>query len=122
MSFPTEKKVNSDEVHVGAAHEKGGGIVHLEGKGDLTSAGEWDQILQDAITAEHAERELGVRAAFKLYPKAIFWSFVVSLCIVMWVPPTGLGELTLTWGSREGYDTLREWAWSTPKAMVLPRR
>lgn len=37
--------------------------------------------LSDAIHAEEQEH-MGVLAAFKLYPKATFWSFCVSFVIV----------------------------------------
>lgn len=38
--------------------------------------------LQDAIAAEHAEHELGVVAALRQYKAAVFWSIMVSMCIV----------------------------------------
>ncbi|ORY26981.1 alpha-glucoside:hydrogen symporter, partial [Naematelia encephala] len=37
----------------------------------------------EAITAERAEHKLGVLAAMRVYKGAIFWSIVVSMCVVM---------------------------------------
>lgn len=41
--------------------------------------------LSEAIHAEEQEH-MGVLAAFKLYPKATFWSFCVSFVIVSIIP------------------------------------
>ena len=41
--------------------------------------------LSEAIHAEEQEH-MGVLAAFKLYPKATFWSFAVSFVIVSTLP------------------------------------
>lgn len=46
---------------------------------DGRDAVKWDILRQDAIAAEEAERHLSIRDSFKLYPKAIFWSFSVSV-------------------------------------------
>lgn len=56
---------------------------HLENVDGATSGMEWKNIIQDAIESESAERELTWRQAIKMYPKAIFWSIAISLCIVM---------------------------------------
>lgn len=81
--------VEDNATFVEPASEKSKGVdaVHLEHRGD-TSKAEWQQLITDAIEAEAVERSMGVRAAFKRYPKSVFWSFAISLCIVM-----------------EGYDT-----------------
>ncbi|KAG7049971.1 sugar porter family MFS transporter [Colletotrichum scovillei] len=50
------------------------------------SRSEMDQRFQDAI---HAERNMTPRDAIRAYPMAVFWSLVVSLCVIM-----------------EGYDTI----------------
>jgi len=62
--------------------------VHLENVEGTTNGDEWKQLLEDAIQAEASERTLGIKAAFRKYPQSVFWSFAISLCIVM-----------------EGYDT-----------------
>jgi hypothetical protein len=59
------------------------GAHHLENVDGATSGMEWKNILSDAIESESAERELHWRQAIKMYPKAIFWSIAISLCIVM---------------------------------------
>jgi hypothetical protein len=43
---------------------------------------------EGAIAAEYAEQQMTVKEAIRDYPAAIFWSFAISLCIIM-----------------EGYDT-----------------
>lgn len=62
--------------------------VHVEHMGELKGADGWDQLRADAIAAEEAEHAISLRESFKLYPTAIFWSFAMSLVIIM-----------------EGYDT-----------------
>ncbi|KAK7207656.1 general substrate transporter [Myxozyma melibiosi] len=47
-----------------------------------------DALLNNAKIASDKEHELGFRQAMKIYPQAVFWSFILSLTIVM-----------------EGYDT-----------------
>ena len=44
---------------------------------------------EDAKVGESAEKHLTILGAVKAYPKAIFWSFLVSMCVIM-----------------EGYDTI----------------
>lgn len=44
------------------------------------SRSEMDQRFQDAI---HAERNMTPRDAIRAYPMAVFWSLVVSLCVIM---------------------------------------
>lgn len=84
-----KKGAGHDEfgVEAAAGHEKGidgsTHIKHLEHTAGITTDSEWQQILQDAIESEAQERALGWKAALKLYPQACFWSFAISLCIVM---------------------------------------
>lgn len=73
---------NEKDAIVSVQHNSGP-AVHLEHVDGLTSEGEWKQLLEDAIHAEANERAMGWRLAFKRYPKAVFWSFAISLCIVM---------------------------------------
>jgi hypothetical protein len=70
--------VHSEKVAPGA-----GGAHHLENVDGMSSGAEWKQIIEDAIESEGQERGLGWRQAIKQYPKAIFWSVAISLCIVM---------------------------------------
>jgi SP family general alpha glucoside:H+ symporter-like MFS transporter len=44
---------------------------------------DWNHVREEAIAAEEAEHHLSLREAFKLYPTAIFWSFSISLVIIM---------------------------------------
>ena len=66
------------EISSGAAAH-----IKLENISGERTEGEWAQLLEDAIAAEAAERALGWKRAFRDYPKSIFWSFAISLCIVM---------------------------------------
>jgi len=52
----------------------------------------WNQLREDAIAAEEAEHKIGLREAFRLYPTAIFWSFSISLVIIMEVSVPGWGR------------------------------
>lgn len=40
-------------------------------------------IVEHARSAAHKERTMTLRQGIKLYPKAIFWSILISTCIVM---------------------------------------
>lgn len=82
MNVADEKKINSDTYGVEAA-KVGAPLKHLEHVEGQTSEIEWQHILQDAIDSEAQERALGWKRALKLYPQACFWSFAISLCIVM---------------------------------------
>ncbi|BEI85680.1 hypothetical protein CcaverHIS002_0510810 [Cutaneotrichosporon cavernicola] len=83
MSY-SDDKINLDtEAGKSFAHN-----VHLEHMDNLKKTDGWDQLRADAIEGEEAEQALTLRESFKLYPTAIFWSFAMSLVIIM-----------------EGYDT-----------------
>lgn len=45
------------------------------------AAPEWDQVRADAIKAEEAENSMGLVEGLKTYPRAVFWSFSISLLI-----------------------------------------
>jgi SP family general alpha glucoside:H+ symporter-like MFS transporter len=83
-----ETKKNDDQygidiVHNEKATDNVDGAHHLENVEGVSSGTEWKHIIQDAIESEANERELNWRQAIKMYPKAIFWSIAISLCIVM---------------------------------------
>jgi hypothetical protein len=90
MNGTEDKKINVDDygVEVASGTEKQttpptSTVKHLEHLEGGTSEQEWHQILQDAIESEAQERALSWKQALKLYPQACFWSFAISLCIVM---------------------------------------
>lgn len=63
-------------------HEKSAAALrtHVENiQTDEVEAVKWDVLRQDAIAGEEAERALSLGESFRLYPKAIFWSFSVSI-------------------------------------------
>ena len=82
METQTTEKTTEKGAHPDIEVGKTGDTVHLEHVDGLTTLEEWKQIREDAIKAEQGEHRLSVKDAFRLYPKAIFWSFVISLCIV----------------------------------------
>lgn len=69
------------------ADRKSLGEVRVETAADM-KAETWDAVRADAIEAEAAEHTLSVRESLRQYPMAVFWSFAMSLVIIM-----------------EGYDT-----------------
>ena len=66
--------------------DNGKGVSHILDKDDLgktpTTALPQD-VLEDAVRAEEVEHSLTIRQAFKLYYKAVWWSFAFSLIIIM---------------------------------------
>lgn len=82
MNVADEKRINADTFGVEAAKNEAP-LKHLEHVEGQTTEQEWQHILQDAIDSEAQERALGWKRALKLYPQACFWSFAISLCIVM---------------------------------------
>lgn len=54
---------------------------------DMTTA-DIQQAIEDARTASQDESAMNLRDAFRLYPKAVLWSMLFSLAIVM----EGFGE------------------------------
>ena len=108
MDTHGNEKGGHPDIEVG----KGGdAAMHLEHVDGLTTIEEWKQLREDAIKAEQGEHRLTVKDAFRLYPKAIFWSFCISLCIVQYVgrvPFRGLVSTDLGF-HREGYDTACEY-------------
>lgn len=89
MNLADEKKITTDtygvDAPLGVEKLAGDGkpVKHLEHVEGQTTEQEWQNILQDAIDSEAQERALGWKKALKLYPQACFWSFAISLCIVM---------------------------------------
>lgn len=52
----------------------------VDAKGD---GPEWEQLLRDAKASEEAEKNMPLMMAFRVYPKAVAWTFAVTLCFVM---------------------------------------
>jgi hypothetical protein len=78
----SQEKVVLEEDHV----EKVDPILVAEGLAADESLEVLDARAADATEAEHA---LSPLQAIRAYPMAIFWSFMVSMCVIM-----------------EGYDTI----------------
>ncbi|WVQ69635.1 uncharacterized protein L199_007855 [Kwoniella botswanensis] len=74
--FATDGKVDNDDKGM---REQ---AIHLEHAGDATFE-QWDQLRQDAMAAEELEQSMGIKEALRVYPQAAFWSFAISLCIIM---------------------------------------
>jgi SP family general alpha glucoside:H+ symporter-like MFS transporter len=58
-------------------------IVSEHEVGAISSEKAVNQILENTKEAAEQERQLGVREAFKIYPKAMFWSMFFSISVVM---------------------------------------
>ena len=55
-----------------------------EVKGDEMAQPEnWKQVLDQAVHGEAVERTLTWKAAVRLYPKAIFWTVAICMCVIM---------------------------------------
>lgn len=76
-AFTLDSEGNKDGKDFGKS------IVHLENAGAANSQQQWDQLRLDAMAAEELEHSMGLKQALRVYPKAAFWSFSISLCIVM---------------------------------------
>ena len=76
---PKAHSEKTEDVHYGVESAP----VKLENVEGEKNNLEWAQLLQDAIEAEGVERGQGWRQAFRDYPQSIFWSFAISLCIIM---------------------------------------
>lgn len=53
---------------------------NLEGKSDIK---DWNALAEGGRAATAAEHDLNVINAIKLYPKAVFWSVIISMAVVM---------------------------------------
>lgn len=80
-----EQTKGSDHLEDATALEKGD-AQHAEHAGSN----------QDAIAAERAQHEMGAWEAFRTHPQAVFWSFVMSMCIVRMRSATLLCAARLT--------------------------
>lgn len=84
-SAPASTEKKTTDIHL----ELTPAITDPTLKGDALSAagavaaGKWSVLREDAIAAEEAERNLSVKDSLRLYPRAVFWSFSISLCIIM---------------------------------------
>jgi len=59
-------------------------LVHMDHQLDGKLQGAtWDQLLEDAKASEEAEKNMPLMEAFRVYPKAVAWTFAVTLCFVM---------------------------------------
>lgn len=57
--------------------------AHLDHADDQKPGAEWEQLLRDAQQAEEEEKNMPLKEAFRVYPKAMFWTFAVTMCFVM---------------------------------------
>lgn len=81
MSLSYEETKGDDLVNIADDPNKDLALYHLEHQHDGVTSKQ--QVLDDAIKAGEVERSLTFRQAIKLYHKSVFWSFAVSLVIIM---------------------------------------
>jgi hypothetical protein len=55
-------------------------LDNIDAKG---STADWQQLLADAKASEEEEKNMPLLVAFRVYPKAVAWTFAVTLCFVM---------------------------------------
>ena len=79
------------EILPAVQDEKNLAIQEADEKAPEAIDPQWKNVVVDAIDAEQDERSMTVRHAFKLYPKAIAWSFAMSLVLIMEVSKHGDG-------------------------------
>lgn len=78
--------IEADTAQHPVALDKKVETTHIETGADNEAAIEdvkWGDLRQDAMRAEDAEKNMSLWSNLRLYKKAVFWSFAVSLCIVM---------------------------------------
>lgn len=63
--------------------KKGDDVVHLESVDRVYTAAEWEQLLHEAEIAEDEEKNMPLWVAIRTYPKAMVWTFLVTLHFVM---------------------------------------
>lgn len=62
-------------------------VTHVESvpddaeHGDRKVADFDDDIVEEAMAAEAREREMGMWACIQAYPRACFWSVMLSMCV-----------------------------------------
>lgn len=76
MSAEKKDMFVGDDMDVAAPK---GDFNHLEKV--PTNTPEWNELREDAMRAEQAERSMGLMEGLRTYPTAVFWSFAISLCI-----------------------------------------
>lgn len=57
-------------------------IDYVDAKG-TTAEADWQRLLRDAQLSEEEEKKMPLMVAFRVYPKAVAWTFGVTLMFVM---------------------------------------
>ena len=63
--------------------EQNGGPLHFPAGDELAHTKTMDQTIINAKAATRKEHEMTLMQGIRLYPKAIFWSLLISTCIAM---------------------------------------
>ena len=58
-------------------------VAQLDDVVNGKSAAVWEQLLRDAEIAEEEEKKMPLKQALRVYPKAMLWTFGVTLSFVM---------------------------------------
>lgn len=83
MTTPVVEKekpvVEEDQIE----DKKGDDVVHLESVDRVYTAAEWEKLLHEAEIAEDEEKNMPLWVAMRTYPKAMIWTFLVTMHFVM---------------------------------------
>lgn len=63
--------------------EQNGGPLHFPADDDLPQTKSMEQTIVNARAATEKEHNMTLMQGIRLYPKAIFWSLLISTCIAM---------------------------------------
>jgi hypothetical protein len=58
-------------------------VLHLDNLEAKGTTADWQQLLRDAELSEEEEKKMPLMVAFRVYPKAVGWTFAVTLMFVM---------------------------------------
>lgn len=75
-----QEKVAVEHFSKPASHEE---RALSDNNGNLDKPGSMDRLIADAKAATEKEHKMTLLQGIRLYPKAVFWSIVISTCIVM---------------------------------------
>ncbi|KAL7424669.1 hypothetical protein Q5752_000353 [Cryptotrichosporon argae] len=107
MAAPTmPRPMRDDEKELDIEHNEKLGAVELEHTGKAVTAAEWHQLLLDAQAAEDEEKAMPLGQAFRVYPRAMFWTFCLTMSFVMAAFDQSIfGSIIALTAFREKYGT-----------------
>lgn len=88
LPFPSEHPIMADHHATGHKEakdniEQHGGPLHFPERDELQQTKSMEGIILNAKSASDKEHRMTLLQGIKLYPKAVFWSVLISTCIAM---------------------------------------